>query len=188
MANPEAKSSIRSIARNMKKSYTLVYNNIVNLEKKGIISKESVPPAHIITISEFAPENIIVNAELKRKEELLETHAWIKVMMKDIVNSSRNIFFVLMIFGSYAKKSQKKDSDIDILAVVQDKRYISKIEDAIRNAYTKARKSINVVTVEDFTEMIRNTEEFNIGNEARKYHILLQGAEMYYQLSRGAKD
>lgn len=182
LSNPEEKATIRGISRKLGKSYTLVYNNIADLEKKEIIKKESVPPAQIVTLNEYAPLEIFIDIEFKRKNNFLKKHAWIRLMLKDILKNSDNPFFILMVFGSYAKGSQNEKSDLDLLIIVNDKKEIRNAENALQKAYTKIKKNINIVDTEDFKEMIKNTEKLNIGNEAKKHHILLYGIEEYYNI------
>ncbi len=182
LSHPEEKLTIRSISRRLNKSYTLVYNNIHGLEKDNLITKESVPPAQIVKLNEFAPMDTFVEIELKRKKEFLGEHLWIRLMLEDVLSSAKNLFFIMLVFGSYAKATQTKKSDIDLLVIVQDKKDIKDIENAINKAYARVKKGLNFVDVHDFKEMIKNTNELNIGNEAKKHHIILYGAEEYYQL------
>jgi len=185
LGNSEEKLTIRGISKRLNKSYTLVYNNILGLEKDNIITKESIPPAQIIKLNEFAPAEIFVEIELKRKKEFLEEYSWVSLMLEDVLSSAKNLFFILLVFGSYAKAMQTKKSDIDLLVIVQDKKDIEDIENAMNKAYTKVRKGLNFIDVHDFKEMTKNTNELNIGNEAKKHHIILYGAEEYYQLLKG---
>lgn len=182
LSNPEEQLTIRGIAKRLGKSYTLVYNNIADLEKKDLIRKQNVPPAQIINLNEFAPTEIFVDIELKRKKEFLRKYPWIEVMLEDILGSTKNLFFILLIFGSYAKGTQTTKSDIDLLIIVQDKKDIKEIENLIHKAYTKIKKGLNFIDINDFKEMIKNTNELNIGNEAKKHHVMLYGVEAYYQL------
>ncbi len=182
LSKPEEQLTIRGIAKRLGKSYTLVYNNIAKLEKESIIRKQNVPPGQIITLNEFAPTEIFVDIELKRKKEFLKKYPWVQVMLKDILLSTKNLFFTLLVFGSYAKATQTKSSDFDLLIIVQNKKDIKDVEYAIDRAYTKVKKGLNFVDINDFKEMIKNTNELNIGNEAKKHHIILYGVEVYYQL------
>lgn len=184
LGNPDEKLTIRGIAKRLGKSYALVYNNIADLEKKKLVVKQNVPPGQIITLNEFAPSWIFVDIELKRKNEFLEKHLWVKVLIEDIFNSVNNVFFILLVFGSYAKGTQTKKSDIDLLFIVKDRKYIRKIENSVKDIYSKAKTGINFADANDFREMIKDTNKMNIGNEAKKHHIILYGAEAYYQLLR----
>src|SRR3989344_4201833 len=182
LSNPEKQLTIRGIAKRLGKSYTLVCNNISDLDKKKIITKQSVPPAQIIRLNEFAPADVLIDIELKRRKKFLKKYLWVELMLEDILNSTKNIFFILLVFGSYAKETQTIKSDLDLLIIVQAKKNIKSIEETICTAHTKVKKGLNFVDIEDFKEMILNPNSLNIGNEARKYHVILYGVEEYYQL------
>ena len=169
--NPEKHFTIRGIARELGKSYPLVYNNIEDLRKEGIIVKNKVPPAQLITINEFIPKHILIDIEIKKKNKLLKQYPWTKVMLDDIHSSAEELFFILIIFGSYAKGTQTKKSDIDILIITPTKDEIKEIENSVKRVYTKISKNLIIVDVKDFMEMLKNTEELNVGNEAKKHHI-----------------
>src|SRR3989338_2084223 len=106
LSHPEEQLTIRGIAQRLKKSYTLVYNNLAGLEKDKIILKRSVPPAQIISLHEYAPLDILTSIELKRKREFLGKYPWVHVMLNDFMSSAHTPFFILLVFGSYAKSKQ----------------------------------------------------------------------------------
>lgn len=180
--NPEERFSIRSIAKRLDKSYTLIYNNIADLYKKKIIKKQSIPPAQIVRLNEFAPIEFFIDIEFKRKRDLLRKYPWIEIMLKDILTDTKNYFFILLVFGSYAKETKIPKSDIDLLIIVQDKKDIRKIENKFHGIYSKVKKGLNFVDINSFKDMIKNTNELNIGNEAKRHHIILYGIEEYYQI------
>lgn len=174
--------SIRGIAKKLGLSYTLTYNNIASLEKQTIIRKIDVPPAQIIVVHDLAPQEILIDVELETRNIILKKHTWIKVMLDDIMSNVKNPFFTLMIFGSYAKRTQTQRSDIDLLVIVQNLEYVKEIENAVNKAYTKVKKSLIIVSVDEFKDMLFNNTALNVSNEARKSHIILHGVEQYYRL------
>ena len=184
---PEENFTIRRTARDLHKSYTLVYNNIEDLRKRDLIVKEKVPPATIISLNEFCPNEILIEIENLRKNRFIKSQPWINVMLKDILSNTDKVFFTLLVFGSYAKGSQTKTSDIDLLIIVPTKDDIEFLENAIRNSYSKAKKSVVIVSRDDFINMIKNPQQLNVGNEAKKHHILLYGLENFYALLEKAK-
>lgn len=186
IANPEEQLTIRGIAKRMGKSYPLVYNNLLNLEKEGIVKMQDIPPGKIVKIDEFAPTEILVDIELKRKNEFLKKYSWIKLMLDDISSSTEIVFFILIVFGSYAKGKETAKSDLDLLVIIPTKEDIKKMEKSFYNAYTKIKKSFNFIDINDFIEMIKNSNGLNIGNEAKKHHIILYGSENYYNLIKKA--
>lgn len=181
IANPDDSLTIRGLAKKLNKSYTLTYNNIEDLKKKSLIIKQSIPPGQVIKINQFAPKEIIVDIEIIRKNQFLEKYKWIKLMLKDVLESAHP-FFILLVFGSYAKDMNKEKSDLDLLVIVKNKEDIMKLEDAFKKTQSMAKLSLNFVESAEFSEMTANPNKFNIGNEAKKNHIILHGAELYYGL------
>lgn len=181
LGTPEERLSIRKIARLLGKSYALTYNNIQKLLKKGIVETEAVPPAQVVRLSENASSSVLVDIERLRTEDFLEKHSGIGLYLHDVLAAAPHPFFIMLVFGSYAKGTETKGSDVDILVIVPIKDDISVLEKVARQ-YTKTKKSIVVVDTLDFLEMIENPKGLNVGNEARKHHIILHGAEAYYQL------
>ena len=171
--------SIRQISRLLDKSYTLTYNNIKNLLKRGILVKHSLPPAQMIKLN--APISILIDMERKRTGSFLAKHLWIKLYLNDFLSDAKSPFFILAVFGSYAKGKETKGSDIDLLIIVPKREDIAFFEQSAKQ-FTKVKKGIIVIDAQNFTEMIKNTEVLNVGNEAKKHHIILYGAEQYYQL------
>lgn len=176
---PEKQFTIRGVARELGRSYPSVYNNLLGLERKEAITKTDLPPSKIISLNEFAPPDILIDIELKRKRGFLKKHPWVRVFMEDIL--LQDTFFILLVFGSYAKGLNKKNSDLDLLFIVPSKDDIAIIEAAALKSYTKVKKGLNIVDSKDFIEMVKNTS-FNVCNEAKKHHIILYGVEAYYSL------
>ena len=180
LGRPEEKISIRGIARLLSKSYTLTYNNIQALIKRGVLEALSLPPAQIIQLKEDIPNNVLADIERKRAEAFLGKQPWIKLYLNDVLSASPP-FFIMLVFGSYAKGAQTKKSDLDLLIIVPKKDDIRELEQSAQQ-YTKTKRSIVVIDAQNFTEMIKNPKELNVGNEAIKHHILIYGTEQYYQL------
>ncbi len=180
LSKPEERLSIRQIARVLKKSYTLTYHNIKDLLKKGILESIPLPPAQMIQIKEDIPTSVLIDIERKRTEVFLENQQWMKLYLKDVLNAAKS-FFIVLVFGSYAKGTQTKASDLDLLVIVPTKNDITIYEQFLQY-YTKVKKSIIVIDAQNFIEMIKNPKALNVGNEARKHHIIIYGTEQYYQL------
>ena len=181
LSKPEEHLSMRQIARLLGKSYALTYNNIQKLIKTEIVRTKDVPPAQIVSLSDQAPTSVLVDIERKRTDDFLVKHAWLSLYRKDILSAVESPFFVMIVFGSYAKGTETKGSDLDIFIIAPAKEDIPALE-KVAQQYTKAKKGIVVVDVHGFLEMIKNQNTLNVGNEARKHHILLYGAETYYEL------
>lgn len=174
--------NIRGLSRELKKSYALVYNNLQDLVKKEIISFQSLPPTQIVTLNETISKELLIFAEKEKTTDFLHQNKWGQLFTKDIISSTASVFFILLVFGSYAKNKATKKSDLDLLAIVPKKEDIPFLETSINKTYTKVKKQIIVIEEKDFLEMVKNSRQFNVGNEAVENHLILCGFEQYYSL------
>ena len=181
LSHPDTQYSIRHIARALKKSYTLTYNNIQKLIVQGILKKQHIPPAQIIHLAQA--QRVIIEAELSRADDFLKKHPWMALYRSDVLRASKHPFYVIIVFGSYAKGEQYKKSDIDLLFIVPEKKDIEGIERAAQQ-YTPIKRNVIVIDTPSFTEMIKNPHALNVGNEARKFHLIIHNAETYDELIR----
>jgi len=178
----EEPQNIRGLARKLKKSYPLVYNNLEALRKKEWISKKNVPPTQIISLTPSLPTEIKIEVEKHHTHKLTSKYPWIKLFLKDLLTKVESTFFILLIFGSYAKGKENAGSDLDLLAIAPRKEEIKLLEEAILKIHTKIKKQVIVVEENEFLEMTKNHQQFNVGNEAVKQHLLLYGSEQFYTL------
>ncbi len=181
LSNQEEQFSIRHISRLLGKSYALTYNNIQDLVRKHILQTYSLPPAQIVSLSNNIQPFFLLPIEQNKAKMFLEHYSWINLYMRDVLQAAPHPFFILLVFGSYAKQKVTAQSDLDLLAIVPSKKEIPFLEQTLGH-YTLVKKNIVIVDTRSFLDMIKNPKTFNIGNEARKHHIILYGAESYYQL------
>lgn len=182
LLNHEEPQTIRGIARALGKSYPLIYNAIWELSKKEILLKKDAPPAKIISINPRADPELLIEAEKSLCRRFLSQYRWMKVFFQDFIVKSPSAFSTLLTFGSYVKGKQTLQSDIDLLVVVPKKEDITAMEEAIQSIPLKIKKQCIVVKEKDFLEMISNPNQYNVGNEARKHHVILYGEAQYYAL------
>src|SRR3989338_3262074 len=183
LTHPDDKVTISGLAIGSGTAYPQTYNNVQDLVHQGIFTTERVPPVQIVSIHPEAPLDVLIAVEAKRKQELLEKYTWIELLLKDLLSYTNDYFFIFAVFGSYAKGTQTSKSDLDILLIVPGKENLSLFESAMRKIYTNVKKDTTVVTTDEFIEMIKSNK-FNVGTEAKKHHILLYGAEQWYNLMR----
>ncbi len=181
LTHPDDKVTISGLSVASGTAYPQTYNNVQDLVHQKIFATESIPPAQVVTISPKAPIDVLLSIESRRKQEFLEKYTWAKLMIDDLLRYTGEYFFILAIFGSYAKGKEDVKSDLDLLLVVSTQDHISLFETALSKIYIKPKKDITVVTKDEFIEMIKSNK-FNIGTEAKKYHILLYGAEQWYNI------
>jgi predicted nucleotidyltransferase len=96
--------------------------------------------------------------------------------------SKETAYFSLVIFGSYAKRQEKKDSDLDILIFIENEKDTRQIQARIESI---KRRSIieldaHIISVKDFREMLANEEE-NLGKEIARNHLVYSNTGMFYK-------
>ncbi len=92
-------------------------------------------------------------------------------------------FFSLVVFGSYAKGKEKKNSDLDIAVIVESEDVKKRIIPIINSIKRKSMKEIHdaVFTRDEFLEMLGQDEE-NVGKEIARNNSVFYGLINFYKL------
>lgn len=119
---------------------------------------------------------LLVVASFEEKKEFLKKHPIIKKITEQTHETT-------LVFGSYAKGTQTKNSDIDLMII-----------------NTKGDKNVNFHNLEllydlkinpmfftkkEFKQMLQDNEE-NVAKQALKDHILLNGFKEFWEETRNA--
>lgn len=88
--------------------------------------------------------------------------------------------FIALLFGSHAKGTANKHSDIDILAIGGDEKEIKAILSLLPD-----KIHLTSITYGDFMSMARS-KEFSVVSEAIKNNIIILGIEEYHRLIKNA--
>lgn len=99
-------------------------------------------------------------------------------------------FFSIVVFGSYAMGKQTKDSDLDIAVFIEEENKRKIIEAATKSSELKTHLDIhsNVISKEEFLEMLKVDYE-NLGKEIARKHLSMYDPHIFYSLlKRGIKN
>ncbi|MDO8661484.1 MAG: nucleotidyltransferase domain-containing protein [Candidatus Woesearchaeota archaeon] len=177
--NRDKELSISQIAHLLKKDYKNAHNMVSRLSKIPVVGIQPFGRSHrVVLIQKMHP--IIFEAEFLRRAELLKNKDL--AIMLDSFSKLRTKMHVLLVFGSYAKGTQTKKSDIDLLFVVPDdseERLQKEIQNIARTLPLPLH--INIFKETDFIAM-KDSKKITVGSEAMKKNIILQGIEPYYEL------
>ena len=174
--NKEEKFSIKKIAESLKINYRIAYERVLLLEKEGLIK---ITKAGGSKMCEFTNKfsTKVFEAECGRKKGLFKNKNFLILHNR---LSELKFPFIALLFGSRAKRTANKHSDIDILAIGGDEKEInftlSLLPDKIH---------LTNVTYEEFIHMAKS-KEFTVVSEAIKNNIILIGIEEYYRLLSNA--
>ena len=118
-------------------------------------------------------------SEIEKKNEFYNSNKELKIILEDFVKSIESAVnaISIVLFGSYAKGTVTKESDIDILLISKTKAGIDK---TTKEIYAKYGKEINpvIMTSEDF----KRQKDRAIIKEVIKNHYVLYGVEKFVNL------
>ena len=183
LRQPLKSKSLNQVALDTKLMYVTVHKIIPILLKRKIIKLEKKGKANLITIDfENAKIEDLSSAILHEKAKLLRKNPKIAVLMKDIEEALAGKLYILILFGSYAKEKEKKDSDIDFLFIISDRKNTESYKEKINKALklSTLKKDFNIVATDDFIDMLN--QKYTVGREAFEQGIVLFGTEPYYAM------
>lgn len=161
------------------KSNNFLYKALSNCLQEGVLTTQSVGRSLLYTleINHTSSSYLgmigfeLYNLPIKILKEI-ETEV-----------SKKTSFFTAVVFGSYAKGKPKKESDLDIALIVQDKREIPIVEPVLESIKRREILSIHpyVFSASDFTKMLEVDEE-NLGKQIVSYHIVFYNPDLFYNL------
>jgi len=177
--NTGEKWSIRKLSKLRKINYKSAYNAVMALEKQGVVSLQKLGNMTLCSFNgKFNP--FVFKIEYERRNDLLKDKNFKVIYSRlDEIKSP----FIALLFGSWAKKTATKNSDIDILFIADDK--IGKeVKQTISLIPLKIHPTI--VSYEEFIEMA-NSRQFSVVTEAIKNNVILNGIESYYGFLKNAR-
>ncbi|MBX4196054.1 nucleotidyltransferase domain-containing protein [Candidatus Pacearchaeota archaeon] len=167
-----------------KKSKSYIYRALSHLMNQQVINTEQVGKSLLygLTLDSTSTQSYL--------GALSEYLAWQfthvpEHIVENLASKVRTItpFFVFIVTGSYAKKTQTKKSDLDVTIICDDHIDPKAIEAEIGH---EAKLSIPQVHLfvfrkKDFLEMLVN-KEFNYGKEVARNNMIFFGGNIYYSI------
>ena len=92
----------------------------------------------------------------------------------------------IILFGSYAKGTATKQSDIDLLFIISDIKD-KNLRESIERESASYQYSYNlkvsplITNIEEFKKMLKD-KELNVGKETKEYGISLYGHEIFWRI------
>jgi predicted nucleotidyltransferase len=170
--------TIREIAKQIHADYRITHTATQRLIGQNILKTQTVGKS---TLCELDPKYYgieLYEAENERKDKILKNKN-INQLYKEVMSKTETNFFVLLLFGSYAKSKQTKSSDIDLLFISNKKNFENKILDILSLLPLKTHPL--VFTEEEFIRM-KDAKKSNVVQEVIEMNIILYGIETYYRL------
>jgi predicted nucleotidyltransferase len=181
--NPFQKLSTLQINKELKKkAYSRVYDAVKSLQKNNIIKITKIGNANLAELN-LNHRSIPYLCLLDEEEAIERTIPNLEKLasLKEISN------YLLIVTGSYARGTQKKSSDLDLVILIPDNEKAIDSQKMIENIIYLLHPPVHlfVLNQKDFTEMLIEKKE-NYGKEIFRNRLLLKNAEIYYGLLKEA--
>ena len=155
----------RELAKELKTSLTRVQAILTELRNINVLDYRIEGKNHIYFIKKnLVSKSFILNAENYKLAKILSKHRELEPLFQDIIKKSQ--CHLILLFGSYAKNTERKESDIDI--------YIETTNPKIKE---EAQKIYDLISVK--------IGKFNVNDllikEIMKNHAIIKGGENYYE-------
>ena len=103
----------RELAKELKTSLTRVQAILTELRNINVLDYRIEGKNHIYFIKKnLVSKSFILNAENYKLAKILSKHPELEPLFQDIIKKSQ--CHLILLFGSYAKNTERKESDIDI--------------------------------------------------------------------------
>src|SRR3989344_2518193 len=132
---------------------------------------------------------LLESLDIARKEELYRKNQKLKIidnLISKLTEKFMSEIHSIVLFGSYAKGTATKQSDIDLLFIVtdiKDKNLRETIErESASYQYSHNIKISPLITdIAEFQKMLK-ARELNVGKEVKEYGISLYGHELFWRI------
>lgn len=183
-SNVLASFTIREIMKKLdNNSYNWTHTAIKTLEKENIIILNKKGSSQLCTIN-LNEQKVISYLSL-----LEETNPLNKKIpnIDKIINLTNLDTHILIIAGSYVNNTFTKDSDLDIVIIIDKKEEKKWVLNKLSNEGDLLIPKLHpyVFTKDEFLEMLKN-KETNYGKEIVKKHLIIFGAELYFRILKEA--
>lgn len=180
--NKDKTSTIKNVAETLKINYRIAYEEIMKLEKEGLIKITKHGNAKVCVFN-YKYHSKIVEIEEIRKKELFKNKD-LKLIYNRI-KETKSPFYCLVLFGSYASKTIQKGSDIDLCLITDNEKINQGVQSIL--GITPITVQLQDFTSEHFLLMLKS-KEFNVGNEIVKNNLVLYGIESFYEMVNNVKQ
>ncbi len=170
------KWTILEIAHALRVDYKNTFNAIEGLYP-NLIFKEKKGNTNLIEIK-LSSKIELFEVEIKRTLEFVGRNSDIKLIWEEIERVNYPFASVLL-FGSFVKGVETKNSDIDICIISDNEEKVKKIVSNLKILPYKIE--VQYFTSDEFESML-NRKENNVAKEIIENNIILYGIESYYQL------
>ncbi|MCX6710194.1 MAG: nucleotidyltransferase domain-containing protein [Candidatus Woesearchaeota archaeon] len=184
--------TILGISKQLGIGYRPAYNHIIEMEKEQIIQVQKIGHSKQckLNLAGAKTRHLLESLDIIKKEELYQEHSKLNAIIEGLISKLAEKYFSeihsVILFGSYAKGTTTKQSDIDLMFIVNNLKN-KNLRESIERESASYQYSYNIkispliTDVEELKKMLR-AKELNVGKEAREHGISLYGHEMFWRI------
>ena len=174
----EKELTINQIAKKLKESYSFVNRTVNYMMSENVLLKESVGHSFLcrLNLANDTAKALFILNETNKKKEFFEKNKDIKLISDEILKNVPEAFIVAL-FGSYAKNTQTKESDIDVFILTDKKIDPTELVRSISSIYNKEISPIIMNR-----NALKNQKNKTVIREIIKNHVIIAGFEEFIKL------
>lgn len=171
--HPDKKYTMHGLSKELNIPYASFYRTVSSIG--DLLMIQEVGKSKVITLNrqnKVVKSHLIVSSD-EEKKDYLKIYPIIKKICQEIDTKD-----IVLLFGSYAKKTQTEKSDVDLLIINKDGK--KSISFSKYELLFKMRINPIFVTKNEFKLMLKDKEE-NVGKQALYSHIILSNPEGFWE-------
>ena len=162
----KGENHLRQIAKELKMNHMTVKRALDAMVNQNILDVRKEGKNNVFSIkTSLEARNAVLAAEIYRLNKFIKKHPELKREILEL----KDIPFMVLIFGSYAKGIETKDSDIDIFIETKAAR--------IKNTASKLNEKFSV-------KIGKYDKKDLLIKEIEKNHVIVRGFEEFYEKNR----
>ncbi|MDI6737638.1 MAG: nucleotidyltransferase domain-containing protein [Nanoarchaeota archaeon] len=180
--NTQKEFGIREISRKARMDYRHVHAIIQKLAKKGALLKRRQANLDLCSLSLKGDFGEICFVEAMKARVFMEKHRMIKEFFNAAMDKAKYMHYSIVVFGSFAKGKETRNSDMDILVIASEKSAAEEIVRILNAESVAIAAGIHAMAISeaDFISNLADKKP-NVITEAFKSHIIITGAEAFYK-------
>lgn len=154
---------------------------IKEFKKENLIKEQKIGTSRLYTLNsenELIYHYLSIISPLKLPKQANEE---LQVLKKEL--EKYTLFYSLVVFGSYANNTYKKNSDLDIAIIIQDNSKEKELKIALNSANNKSliRIDVHFITIKEFLDMLKADYE-NLGKQIARKNLPIHNINIFYKV------
>src|SRR3989338_4001976 len=161
----KGENHLRQIAKELKMNHMTIKRHLDLMVKENVLDVKEEGKNNVFSVkNSIEAHNAVLAAEIYRLNKFIRKHPELKRELLEL----KKLPSMALIFGSYSKDTETKDSDIDIFIETKDAK--------IKNSVSKLNEKFSVkIGKYDRNDLLIK--------EIEKNHIIVKGFEEFYEKS-----